>query len=180
MATTSKTAPTITLPLLNSIPPELISKFEPTYISYYNQYSAGRLATHQVPIEAYRADPSKYTISYGRELIPQGSLKITDQKCPVKGGEITVRVFEPEPHAGKVGKARPVYINFHGGGWVFGGLATDFDFCKRVANETGAVVFDVDYRLAPEYKFPIPVDDCWEAFNWVCPSPLLSAIRGVC
>jgi acetyl esterase/lipase len=174
MATTSKTAPTITLPLLNSIPPELISKFEPTYISYYNQYSAGRLATHQVPIEAYRADPSKYTISYGRELIPQGSLKITDQKCPVKGGEITVRVFELD---GKVGKTRPVYINFPGGGWVVGGLATDFDFCKRVANETGAVVFDVDYRLAPEYKFPVPVDDCWEAFNWVCPSPLL---RGVC
>jgi acetyl esterase/lipase len=180
MATTSKTAPTITLPLLNSIPEELISKFEPTYVSYYNQYSAGRLATHQVPIEAYRADPSKYTISYGRELIPQGSLKITDQKCPVKGGEITVRVFEPEP-AGN--GTRPVYINFHGGGWVFGGLATDFDFCKRVANETGAVVFDVDYRLAPEYKFPIPVDDCWEAVNWVCSfSFLLSSItlRGVC
>jgi acetyl esterase/lipase len=140
MATSSQTAPIIALPLLNSIPEELINRFEPTYVEYYNKYSAGRLATHQVPIEAYRADPSKYTTSYGRELINQGSLKITDQKCPVNGGEITVRVFEP--NGGKLGKrTRPVYINFHGGGWVFGGLPTDFDFYKRVAHETGAVVF---------------------------------------
>lgn len=66
----------------------------------------------------------------------------------------------------KEGK-RPVYVNFHGGGWVFGGLATDFDFCKRVARDTGAVVFDVDYRLAPEQQFPSQVEDCWEALKWV-------------
>lgn len=47
---------------------------------------------------------------------------------------------------------------------------TDFDFCKRLAHEVGCVVFDVDYRLSPEYKFPIPVNDCWEAFNWVATS----------
>lgn len=64
-------------------------------------------------------------------------------------------------------KKRPTYINFHGGGWVFGGLFVDADFCRRVCKETGAVVFDVDYRLAPEFKFPIPVDDCWAAFQWV-------------
>ena len=71
-------------------------------------------------------------------------------------------------HAGKFGTApRPVYINFHGGGWVFGGLATDVDFCKQLCHELGVVAFDVDYRLAPEFKFPIPVDDCWTAFNWI-------------
>lgn len=69
---------------------------------------------------------------------------------------------------------KPVYVNFHGGGWVFGGLATDFDFCKRVARDTGAVVFDVDYRLAPEEHFPSQVEDCWEALKWVCfPFPLM-------
>lgn len=43
----------------------------------------------------------------------------------------------------------------------------DYDFCKRIAHEVGCVVIDVDYRLSPEFKYPIPVDDCWAAFNWV-------------
>jgi hypothetical protein len=166
MATSSKKAPILTLPLLNTIPEELAAKFEPTYIEYYNKYSVGRLATHQVPIEDYRNDPMKYTISYGRQIIDQGNLKVTDLKCPVEGGEITVRFVEPDPVKSVEGP-RPTYINFHGGGWVFGGLATDFDLCKRLAHEVGCVAIDVDYRLAPEHKFPIPVDDCWTAFNWV-------------
>ena len=166
MATSTQKSIIISQPLLNSIPEDLLPRFEPTYVEYYNKYSAGRLATHQVPIEAYRADPLKYTIAYGRQLIDQGDLKITDQKCPVNGGEITIRIFEPDSK--KFGDTpKPVYINFHGGGWVFGGLPTDFDFCKRVSHDVGGVVFDVDYRLAPEYKFPIPLNDCWQAFNWV-------------
>jgi len=80
-----------------------------------------------------------------------------------------VRIFEPAPDAHgktKEGK-RAAYINFHGGGWVFGGLPTDEDFCKRLTWELGVVCFDVDYRLAPEFKFPIPVNDCWDAFKWI-------------
>ncbi|KAH7386367.1 putative esterase [Cadophora sp. MPI-SDFR-AT-0126] len=166
MAVSTKVAETQSHPLLNSIPPSLLPHFEPTYIEYYNKYSAGRLATHQVPIESFRADPNAYLTSYGRALVDQGALKIADQKCPVSGGEITIRIFEPDVE--KFGRERkPVYVNFHGGGWVFGGLQTDFEFCKRVAHEVGAVVFDVDYRLSPEFKYPIPVNDCWEAFNWI-------------
>jgi hypothetical protein len=156
----------VSIPPLNSIPDELISRFETSYVEYYNKYSVGRLATHQIPIEEYRRDPAKYTIRYGRQIIDEGNLKITEQKCPVNGAEITVRIFEPDAKIFGEGP-RPVYINYHGGGWVFGGLITDYDFCKRLSHELGVVCFDVDYRLAPENKFPIPVDDCWTAFNWV-------------
>ncbi|KAH8646241.1 putative esterase [Xylariales sp. PMI_506] len=166
MATSSQPPVLIEKPLLNSIPEDLQARFDPTYLEYYNKYSAGRLATHQTPIEDYRRDPLKYTISYGRQIVDTGSLVITEQKCPVgDGAEITVRIFQPA--GGVTVQKRPVYVNFHGGGWVFGGLATDNDFCKRLVHELGCVVFDVDYRLAPEHKFPIPVDDCWAAFNWV-------------
>ncbi|SPO06848.1 related to esterase [Cephalotrichum gorgonifer] len=166
MATSSQPPVIIEQPLLNSIPLDLLPRFNPTYVEYYSKYSAGRLATHQVPIEAYRRDPAAYTISYGREIVDTGSLLISEEKCPVEGGEITVRIFQPAQVT--PGQApRPAYINFHGGGWVFGGLATDVDLCKRLALEVGCVVFDVDYRLAPEFKFPVPVDDCWTAFNWV-------------
>ncbi|KAL2065529.1 hypothetical protein VTL71DRAFT_3199 [Oculimacula yallundae] len=169
MAVPPKIAETISHPLLNSIPPNLISQFEPAYVEYYNKYSAGRLATHQVPISDFRASPNTYLTSYGRALVSPDLLKITEQQCPVSGGEITIRIFEPDgmEMTGDGDALRPVYVNFHGGGWVFGGLETDFEFCKRVAKEVRAVVFDVDYRLAPEFKFPIPVTDCWEALNWI-------------
>lgn len=165
-ATSSKPPIIVEQPLLNSIPPELASRFDPTYLVYYNKYNAGRLASHQVPIEDYRRDPLRYTISWGREIVDTGNLIITEEQCPVPGGQITIRIFQPSPaSAGQ--KPRPVYVNYHGGGWVFGGLENDYDFCKRLAHETACVAFDVDYRLAPEYKFPVPVDDCMEALKWV-------------
>jgi acetyl esterase/lipase len=159
-----------TIPLHNSIPPELVPRYDPVYVAYYNAFNAGRLHTHEVPIEEFRKNPSKYTISYGRSPGPE-IFRITEQKCPVDDGEITIRIFEPAPkldHQGQP-KKRAAYLNFHGGGWVFGGLAYDRSFCQRLVHQLDGdlVAFDVDYRLAPEHKFPIPVNDCWTAFNWV-------------
>ncbi|TGO92226.1 hypothetical protein BPOR_0007g00100 [Botrytis porri] len=161
---------TISQPLINSIPPDLLPRFDPIYAKYYAHYSAGRLATHQIPIKESRANPRKYNIVYGRAIAPDVH-SITDVQCPVTQSSdgknsITVRIFEPAPTINE-GKPRPAYINFHGGGWVFGGLETDMEFCKRLVGELGCVVFDVDYRLAPEYQWPIPVDDCIEAFKWI-------------
>lgn len=163
-------APEIYQPLHNSIPSELLPRFDPVYVDYYNKYNAGRLHTHEVPIEEFRKDPARYTISYGRAPGPD-VFRITEQRCPVEGGEITVRIFEPTPKMDSQGqrKKRAAYINFHGGGWVFGGLNVDHDFCKRIVHELDGdlVAFDVDYRLAPENPYPIPLNDCWSAFNWV-------------
>ncbi|KAL7794644.1 esterase [Trichoderma afarasin] len=165
MATSSKPPVIIEKPLINCIPEGLRHRFDPTFVEYHSKYNAGRLVTHQVPIEDVRKDPSNYAIDYGHELVDDGNLIITEEKCPVNGGEITIRIFQP----GDVvpSQTRPAYVNFHGGGWTFGGLATDYDFCKRVVLELGCAAFDVDYRLAPEYKFPIPIDDCWAALNWI-------------
>ncbi|KAJ5772410.1 esterase, partial [Penicillium odoratum] len=149
---------------------ELINRYDPVYVEHYNKYNAGRLHTHEVPIDELRQNPARYLISYGRA---RGTdiYRITEQKCPVKGGEITIRIFEPAPKQSIHGEQqkRAAYINFHGGGWVFGSLATDHDFCKTLVDglDGNLVAFDVDYRLAPEYPFPIPVDDCWVAFNWI-------------
>jgi acetyl esterase/lipase len=163
-------AQNILQPLHNSIPAELLYRFDPDYIIFYNKHNAGRLHTHEVPIEEFRKNPARYTISYGRDRGPDVYC-ISEQKCPVEGGEITIRIFEPEPKKDEKGqpKKRAAYVNFHGGGWVFGGLEVDHDFCKMIVNRLDGdlVAFDVDYRLAPEHRFPIPLDDCWAAFNWV-------------
>ncbi|GLA73853.1 hypothetical protein AtubIFM55763_004785 [Aspergillus tubingensis] len=157
-------------PLHNSIPSELLPRFDPVYVEHYNKYNAGRLHTHEVPIEEFRKNPAKYAIVYGRAQGPD-IFRITEQKCPVEGGEITIRIFEPAPKLDEHGKAkkRAAYVNFHGGGWVFGDLSVDHDFCKTLVDglDGQLVAFDVDYRLAPEHKYPIPVDDCWAAFNWI-------------
>ncbi|KAF2138779.1 uncharacterized protein K452DRAFT_276550 [Aplosporella prunicola CBS 121167] len=165
--TTSETYPppkTISQPVLNEIPENLVPRFDPVFVELHNRYQRGRLHTHQIPIEWYRADPAKYTITYGREFFATTRVRITEQKCPVKDGEITVRIFEPtEKRPGN----RPAYMNFHGGGWVLGGLHFDHEFCKRLTHKLGIVVFDVDYRLAPEHRYPTQIEDCWAAFQWM-------------
>jgi alpha/beta hydrolase fold len=157
-------------PLHNSLPPQLVSRFDPVYVEHYNKFNAGRLCIFEVPIEELRKRPFKYVISYGRAAGPD-VYRITEQKCPVDGGEITIRIFEPAPIFDEKGnpKKRGAYISFHGGGWVMGGLASEHDLCKRIVNslDGGVVAFDVDYRLAPEHKYPVPVNDSWAAFNWV-------------
>lgn len=149
-------------PNLNGIPDRLAPRFDPVYLENYNRNNKGKWATHQIPLEENRKDPAKYAIQWARAKGPDVH-NITDLKCPVEGGEILVRVYEPEPGEG----LRGAYINYHGGGWVFGGLAYDQELCKRIAAEVGCVVFDVDYRLAPEHPYPTPVEDCWTAFQWV-------------
>lgn len=99
-------------PLINSFPSRLAPRFDPNYVKYYNKYNAGRLATHQVPMEDFRKDPLKYVIVYGRAVV-KDVYKVTTQKCPVKGGEISIRIYEPLPSD----KPRAVYINV--GFWEF-------------------------------------------------------------
>jgi acetyl esterase/lipase len=144
-------------PLVNSIPDSLLPQFDKQYVELYNKYNVGRLNTHQVSLQDYRADPSKYVISYGRQVVYPGNLRITEQTCSVKNGEIKIRICEPE--SSPENKSRPAYINFHGGGWVFGDLEVGHNFCKRMAIELDCVTFDVDYRLAPENLFPTAIED---------------------
>ncbi|MBB4684360.1 alpha/beta hydrolase [Amycolatopsis jiangsuensis] len=81
-------------------------------------------------------------------------------------GAINAIVYRP---AGV--RAAPAYIHFHGGGfWVGGGLDVlrgNAAVHGARARELGVVVIDVDYRMAPDHKFPLPVEDCYAALNWV-------------
>jgi acetyl esterase len=58
-------------------------------------------------------------------------------------------------------------VYFHGGGWVQGDLETHHGLCARLALRSGAIVIAVDYRLAPEHKFPAAVEDCFAAYRWL-------------
>ena len=60
----------------------------------------------------------------------------------------------------------PVLVVFHGGGWVIGNVEQFDVIARQLAKASGAVVVSVEYRLSPEYRFPVPLDDCWRALEW--------------
>ena len=78
-----------------------------------------------------------------------------------------VRVRVIHPMAPEEGRSLPGLVFFHGGGWVIGDLDTHDTLCRELALAAGVVVVSVDYRLAPEHRFPAAVDDCVAATRWV-------------
>jgi len=81
------------------------------------------------------------------------------------GGPIPLRVYRPA--GATAGTPLPALVYFHGGGWVIGDLDTHDVQCRQLTAEAGITVVAVDYRLAPEHKFPAAVDDAWAATRWV-------------
>ncbi|MGE7023614.1 alpha/beta hydrolase [Solibacillus cecembensis] len=88
--------------------------------------------------------------------------KVEEYSVAVKDGEIKVRIYTPEGEGNF-----PIFIYLHGGGWVLGDLDTVDAPCRSIANQAECIVVSVDYRRAPEYKFPVPLEDCYEAALWV-------------
>jgi acetyl esterase len=87
---------------------------------------------------------------------------IENRIIPGPAGEIPVRVYTPAGSG-----PFPVLVFFHGGGWVICNLDTHDGLCRSLANGAGCVVVSVDYRLAPEHKFPAAPEDCYTATAWV-------------
>lgn len=89
--------------------------------------------------------------------------------------DIPLRVYQPA--LGGSG-ARPLIMNFHGGGFVFGDLRMSDWICSSVAVTVKAVVVSVDYRLAPLHRFPAAVDDCYAALVWAADNAASLGARG--
>lgn len=94
---------------------------------------------------------------------PKAMDKVENRSVPGPGGDIPVRIYRP---AG-VGDAAPCTVFFHGGGHVFGDLDTHDTLCRNLADATPCVLIAVDYRLAPEHKFPAAAEDAYAALVWV-------------
>ena len=111
------------------------------------------------------------SVAQARELIlgmvalggePESIARIENRTVPGPAGQIPVRIYTP------VGTAPfPVLVYFHGGGWVIGNLDTHDGICRSLANRVGCLVVSVDYRLAPEHRFPAAPEDCYAATRWL-------------
>ena len=85
---------------------------------------------------------------------------------PAPHGAIPARIYTPKQLRKNDGLA-PCLVFFHGGGWVIGNLDTHDVVCRKLAHEAEMIVISVDYRLAPEHRFPAAVDDAIAATKWV-------------
>ena len=88
--------------------------------------------------------------------------RVEDRTIPGPAQPIPIRVYWPE-----TGRKLPVLVYFHGGGWVIGNLDQVDAQCRAIANGAQCIVVNVDYRLAPEHKFPAAVDDAYAAVQYV-------------
>ncbi|MBR1198999.1 alpha/beta hydrolase [Bradyrhizobium sp. AUGA SZCCT0240] len=85
---------------------------------------------------------------------------------PAPHGEIPARIYTPKTLRRMDGLA-PCLVFYHGGGWVIGDLDSHDVVCRKLAHEGELIVISIDYRLAPEHKFPAAVDDAVTAVKWV-------------
>jgi acetyl esterase len=88
--------------------------------------------------------------------------RVEDRLIPGPVGDIRIRLYHPGGE-----ELRPVITFFHGSGFVICSIETHDGLCRQLCLATGAIVVSVDYRLAPEHKFPAAVDDCEAATRWV-------------
>jgi acetyl esterase len=112
--------------------------------------------------EAGRAQFAALMQLVGPKDVPVG--KTENLTVPSAAGGIPIRVYTPVA-AGR--DPMPALIYFHGGGWVIGNIDTHDGLCRLMANEGAFRVIAVEYRLAPEHKYPAALDDALAALTWV-------------
>lgn len=114
------------------------------------------------PITALSAVDARQATVAVRELVGPGPElhRVADVTVPTRDGSVSARVYEPADEV----PATVVY--YHGGGWVIGSV-DDWDAgCRLLARESGCRVVSVEYRLAPEHRFPAAADDAYDAYLW--------------
>lgn len=89
--------------------------------------------------------------------------RVQDICIPARdGAQLAARLYAPSTAA-----ALPVLLYLHGGGFTIGSIATHDVLCRQLAHLAGCAVVSLDYRLAPEYKFPTAIHDAWDALQWL-------------
>jgi acetyl esterase len=125
---------------------------------------AGRPAYETLPVQEARDSwiQARFVMNPDPpELQSAGPLDI-----PAPHGSIPARIYTPKALRKKDGLA-PCLVFFHGGGWVIGNIETHDVVCRKLAHEGELIVISVDYRLAPEHRFPAAVDDALTATRWI-------------
>jgi acetyl esterase/lipase len=148
---------------------------DPQAQAYLDRLAAlGMPPVGELPVAEARAAMEATAAPLFGPTDPVGS--VMDQAVPGPAGPIRMRIYEPpgddrestrDRPIPRGGRDRPLLTYFHGGGWVVCSLDTHEGICRALASRTPCVVASVDYRLAPEHRFPAAVEDAWAATAWL-------------
>lgn len=121
--------------------------------------------------------PAQARLAYlmGAEILdlPRASLaRVEDIEVPGAEGMLKARLYA------STRGCLPLLLYFHGGGFTIGGLETHDSLCRQLALRSGVAVLSLDYRLAPEHRFPAAVDDAWSAMRWLPDAANLLGLDG--
>ena len=136
---------------------------DPMVKTFLDQASAWpRPRMGDMPLSLARQGFAQMMAMVGAHNVPVG--KVQNFNIPGPGGDIRARSYAPVAAGGS---AHPALVYFHGGGFVVGDLDTHDGLCRQMAEEGGFIVVAVDYRRAPESKWPAQVDDGYAAMRWI-------------
>ncbi|MGN6129397.1 MAG: alpha/beta hydrolase [Nocardioidaceae bacterium] len=118
-------------------------------------------AAETLPVQqGRRAILRQSVLAGGRQPIGE----VRDLEVDGGDGPVRARLYVPRALVGA--RETPLLVFFHGGGMIFGDLDSHDAPCRLLAERAGTRVLAVDYRLAPEHRFPAAVEDCWAAYQW--------------
>jgi acetyl esterase len=120
--------------------------------------ASGLPATHSLPVDVARAQYEARTASMAP---PADIAGVFEQAIGGQGGPLRIRTYTPQGTG-----PFPLLVFFHGSGFVLCSLDTHDGMCRNLCAGAGCVVASVDYRLAPEHKFPAGSEDCLQATRW--------------
>lgn len=125
--------------------------------------NTGFKPVHQIPLEVSRAGLTQMATAMAGPRVEVHSTE--DRSIPGPAGQLPIRIYRPGP--GVAGASQAASVFFHGGGMCLGNLETHDHVCRFLCRNANLIVIAVDYRLAPENKFPAAVEDCYAATRWV-------------
>jgi acetyl esterase len=121
--------------------------------------AAGAPPLHELSVEEAR---QVIVQLFGTQGDPEPVGAVQERTIPGAAGEMLTRIYTPSGTG-----PFPVLVYFHGGGWVIGNLEAYDATCRALTNAAGCMVVAMEYRLAPEHKFPAAPEDCYAATQWV-------------
>jgi len=138
---------------------------DPQTKAFLEQAAAeGGPALHELPVQDARAMLKEITAAM--DAPRQEVHKFERREIPGTNGNIPVRLYWPDISPNET-VLLPVLLLFHGGGFALGDLDTHENMARFYCHNARVIVISVDYRLAPEYRFPAGLDDCYDTLCWV-------------
>ena len=110
-------------------------------------------------VEQQRAQMRKMIDRYKKDI---PILRVEDKTITVKNQSIPIRIYSDSKE-----ENLPILVFYHGGGWVVGDLETHDGICRQLAKSAKILVASIDYRLAPEHPYPVPLEDAYNALVWM-------------